>query len=680
MAKKKIYVPLLLWLVVLWPWGRQVLAKEAEVTALLERAAECEDQQRYREAEALYKDILKDYPSGSYALAGQKGLVIVYNAWHKQAEAEAAFQELIDKFSEDDGIAKAIDHIADQHRQSGRYEAARELYKYIVARWPQAEHAAEAQRGAILASVKLGDDPNAEAGINKLLTDFAAHKGLVITLDSLGDAYRASGKPHRAQALYQYVVDHWPDSDRAAEAQAGVARACIQAGDQAAAEAAVARLLADFAASEHIAKAVWLVAGEYRFAEQHSKALELCRLVVENWPSSTAAIGAQASVAGLYILLGDDPNAAAAVDKLIGDYGQSEQIAGAVEKIAAQYSEMGNQDKASELYRYVVEHRPESERAIWAQMGLVMSRIRAWDLDGAEAELQGLLGGFGAHDDLAEVIHEIVEEYRNTGAHQAGRSVFGYLLENQSASETTILELQVGVALSNIKLGELDKADAAVSRLIADHKDHADLGKALFQIAEEYLYAGRHAKTIELLELILRDYGQMEFRARSELPFVLGTCYEHLQEYDKAIDYYKKTLEQYPDSKFAAQAAYMIGWIYAYGKKDYENGIYWYKRQRQLYPGARCSELALYRIEHMYTYKLRDYQAATEACEQYLQEYPEGQDLSRTLSNLGLCYEMLGDKQGALSVLRQAYEAGSDEGLRASIIGRISRLEKGGAK
>jgi predicted Zn-dependent protease len=69
-------------------------------------------------------------------------------------------------------------------------------------------------------------------------------------------------------------------------------------------------------------------------------------------------------------------------------------------------------------------------------------------------------------------VHEVVEEYRDTGAHEEGRALFNYLLEGWSASGETMLELQVGVALQSIKLGELDKANAALEKLIADYNDN----------------------------------------------------------------------------------------------------------------------------------------------------------------------------------------------------------------
>jgi len=176
-----------------------------------------------------------------------------------------------------------------------------------------------------------------------------------------------------------------------------------------------------------------------------------------------------------------------AAAKLIESFSNAEGIAGAVEDVADKYQMAGSHAKSYPLHRHVVEHWPGHERAIWCQMKAIMAQLRLGDLAKAEQELGGLLSGFAGHKELGPVVHEVVEEYRDTGAHEEGRELFGYILENWDEGPDTMLELQVGIALQSIKLGELDKADAAAEKLIADYNDHPKIAKGLFQIAEQHL-------------------------------------------------------------------------------------------------------------------------------------------------------------------------------------------------
>jgi len=163
----------------------------------------------------------------------------------------------------------------------------------------------------------------------------------------------------------------------------------------------------------------------------------------------------------LYISIGDEPNSTAYFEKLISKFGENEAIAGAVENVAQEYLQFGSTHKAYEKFKYILEHWPGSERSVWAQTGMVMSRVKAMDFEAAESELWELLHKYSADKDLPAAMHEVVEEYRNVGAYDTGRELFGWLLKNWQQGDKTMLELQVGVALQSIKLGELDKADAA---------------------------------------------------------------------------------------------------------------------------------------------------------------------------------------------------------------------------
>jgi hypothetical protein len=132
----------------------------------------------------------------------------------------------------------------------------------------------------------------------------------------------------------------------------------------------------------------------------------------------------------MYVKIGDYEKADAATAKLMESFSNAEGIAAAIEDVADKYQMAGSQAKSYPLHRYVVEHWPGHERAIWCQMKAIMSQLRLGDLPKAEQELGSLLNGFAGHKELGPVVHEVVEEYRDTGAHVEGRELYAYLLEN----------------------------------------------------------------------------------------------------------------------------------------------------------------------------------------------------------------------------------------------------------
>jgi len=180
---------------------------------------------------------------------------------------------------------------------------------------------------------------------------------------------------------------------------------------------------------------------------------------------------------------------------------------------------------------------------------------------------------------------------------------------------------------------------------------------------------------IGLLELIDSNYGDLDFPAKSELPYVLATCYNRLGREDEAIEWYKKSIEQYPRSRYAPRAAYRIGVIYAQEKKENENAIYWFEKQMELYPGQ--SEKALHFIQVIYVHRLGDWVKGAEACQQYMERYPDGRQVCGSLCNMAFCLKMLGDREEAKELFWQAYDRAESDNLRAEIMYEIERLEKG---
>jgi tetratricopeptide (TPR) repeat protein len=216
--------------------------------------------------------------------------------------------------------------------------------------------------------------------------------------------------------------------------------------------------------------------------------------------------------------------------------------------------------------------------------------------------------------------------------------------------------------------------------IIADYNDHPNIAKALFQIAEEHYYARNYEGAIGLLELIQNKHAESVFPSREEVPFVLATCCKLSQQWDKAIANYKRTVEQYPTSRYASWSPFNIGWIYMHRKDDYDNAILWFGKQIELYPEDPYAAEALFQTECIYVHRLQDYEKGAETCLKYLENYPNELDARPSRSNLARCYRNLGETEKALEILDYLLENTVKENLRASLIKRIRDLEEGDNK
>ena len=417
----------------------------------------------------------------------------------------------------------------------------------------------------------------------------------------------------------------------------------------------------------------------YRDTREYKKAEELYEYLGDNWPDSERAVEAQANIVRMYISIGDEPNSSRAFDTLVSKFANDKRISWAVWQVAERYWDFGSLEKACDKYAYVVEHWPNAERAIWAKMRLIMARIKLMDLEVAEANLSQLLSDFADSNDLGDVVHEIVEEYRNSGAHEEGRELFAYIMENWDETPDTMLELQVGVALQSINLRELDKADAAVERLIADYNDHPRIGKALFQIAEEHYYAGDYVRAGDLWKRVLADYPQSSFESKNETPYLIATCCRALGKREEAIQYYKMSIEKYPEGRYTYRAPYRIALEYRRAG-DPNEALYWLDKQRELYTEKLHSQRALFEYAAIYHWDLKDYEKAIQACQDYLAEYPEDEHTWPAYYLWAKSLAKLDNKSEAIAVLQEALAHFAGTELEQRISEAATRIEEGGEK
>ena len=134
---------------------------------------------------------------------------------------------------------------------------------------------------------------SAQASLDSLIADFNDHPGLPEALYQVASQYQDRQRHEQARQLYQYIADTWPESDRALPARMDVAITNIALGDDAAAQAALDRLIADF--NDHsvlpwaisnieVAYYIRILAGETWVRENYLHPVEIWQKVIRKFP------------------------------------------------------------------------------------------------------------------------------------------------------------------------------------------------------------------------------------------------------------------------------------------------------------------------------------------------------------------------------------------------------------
>jgi tetratricopeptide (TPR) repeat protein len=269
----------------------------------------------------------------------------------------------------------------------------------------------------------------------------------------------------------------------------------VAQGDDTAAEAAVDKLLTNFNDNPLIARAVWDTGQYYRDLKKYEKANRLYKHVVEHWPKAEHALWAQADLIKSYLALGDDPNAQAAVDKLLTNFNDNPLIARAIHDTAWEYRKLANYGRANELDRYVIDRWPEDVQAMWAKMDMAKTDIVLGNYAGADKTVDILMTDFSDQPEVATAIFMLGEQYYNKA----------FQFENESRE--------------------------------AEAKEH-------------------FRKAIAIWERIINELPRSSMTPQAY--YFAARCYETLGEYDYAANYYQMVIDKWPDYQYSDYAHFLL--------------------------------------------------------------------------------------------------------------------------
>ncbi|MHC4110112.1 MAG: tetratricopeptide repeat protein [Planctomycetota bacterium] len=537
MSKKILFVPLVLCVLLLSKMPEECFA---DASAQLEQAEAYQKQRQYEQAKEIYQQLVTDYPRADYAFQAQKGLTILYVTWDKQPQAEAAFQQLLTSFPGHRGIAQAVHDIAYQHRLSRKNEKANLLDQHVIDNWPKSDYAVLAQMDLAKCYVDR-DNPAAKAAVDKLLVDFADNPLIARAVHDVAQHYRRAGKYQKANELYQYVINHCPKTEHAMWSQVDLIKSNLVLDRDGVAQVAVDKLLVDFADNPLIAQAVHDIAYQHRLSRKYEKANQLDQHVIDNFPQSDYAVLAQMDIAKHYV---DRDNAAAkaAVEKLLAVFPDSPFMARAVHDVAQHYSLSGKYQKANELYQHVIDHWPKAEHAILSQIGIaetnVLSLIESGNDTAIEAALDSLIADYDDNPGLPETVFIIGEKHYN--------KAFRYEKEGLDAKARD----------------SFTKAIAVWGKIITKLPKSIATAWAYNCSADCYCRLGQHKKAIEYYQKVVDDWPDYEYV--SDVLFRIGRNYETLMKSGlmskvkattKIRAVYEQLLEKYPDCKAAKHAS-----------------------------------------------------------------------------------------------------------------------------
>ena len=280
------------------------------------------------------------------------------------------------------------------------------------------------------------------------------------------------------------------------------------------------------------------------------------------------------------ILFGDEGAAQGAVEQLAAKFAGRGDVARAAAEVADECRrDLGEYGPARRLYEKLLAGYPESTQAMRAQRGIVNIDIKTGNYEAAEAGVETLLGKYPNHDGLPQAFCWLGNDYLDARQDEKAIQCYQYVIDN-SPDSNAAMSSWAGIARVHIRRGEDQAAQNVIDKIIADFDDYPGLPQAVFRIGEEYWNEAFRFEKEELKEgakesfrkatgvweRIITQLQPSTFTAQAY--YFSGTAYRHVGDYEKAIEYYEKTVADWADYEYAWLSLLRVARTYDHLKRS----------------------------------------------------------------------------------------------------------------
>jgi TolA-binding protein len=358
--------------------------------------------------------------------------------------------------------------------------------------------------------------------------------------------------------------------------------ALIDAGKFSEAKAATAQMTIEFPGLEKLPDMLYWIAGRYQTFDRFEDAKQIQGQIIKDFPESPwakkAKMGYSMTEAMSLIMSGKYAEAKSVTDKMTSDFAGSPDLSAGADLpemlfwITDRYERVDRFDDARRNYQQIVQNFPDSPLARKAKLGVVketvISLINSKDYENAKTALSNMITDFNDYKELPETLYWINESYELSGKFDEAEQIFKTIQKypNDLFAQRATLGLR-RVEVMRLLAKDSSEAENTLNKMIADFKTDDELPRSVFLIGQKCIndanVPNHLQRALTIFEKVINDLPRTSTIAglQGDLYFYAGRCCDETEQYPKALTYFQKIVDAYPDFALSWYAQFKLGSI-----------------------------------------------------------------------------------------------------------------------
>jgi len=262
-----------------------------------------------------------------------------------------------------------------------------------------------------------------------------------------------------------------------------------------------------------------------------------------------------------YIKHGELDAAKGEIERSAGTSGDREARVEAFSQIGDVYQDMGELNKAIDIYAKILKDHPDSPHCDYVQYQLAAAYLKKNDYDSAIRSFKLLAKNYPRSELLDDAAYSLGLAYFKKGDDLAGLETFSRFQKEFRDSKLAGEALYM-LGLTFLNQGKVNEALSVFGDILRlNIQDAGLLQKAEYGIADCYYKLGREKEALDRFKLLRSRYP--DSKLTSQVLWWLGQYYYEHGDLNLAARYFNSLAGDFPESSLAGDAFYALGIIFS---------------------------------------------------------------------------------------------------------------------